>query len=61
MAGSGYCPCKCRDCFEIAIADDTDEGAFCSECEEAGCAEDSECGREDAYETYDPDFEMEDD
>jgi hypothetical protein len=39
---SGYCNCKCRDCFEIAIADD-ENGAFCWECEEAGCDEDADC------------------
>jgi hypothetical protein len=49
MTGSGYCDCKCRDCFEIAIADDTDESAFCNECEEAGCEEDEECCCEGAY------------
>lgn len=42
---SGYVHCKCRDCFEIAIASDDEEesGAFCWECEEAGCEPDSEC------------------
>jgi hypothetical protein len=37
---SGYVPCGCRDCFEIAIGE---IGAFCHECEEAGCEPDSEC------------------
>lgn len=40
---SGYCDCSCRDCFEIAIADDTKTGAMCHACEEAGCEPDSEC------------------
>jgi hypothetical protein len=33
---SGYVSCKCRDCLEIAIASDN-EGAYCHECEDAGC------------------------
>lgn len=43
MATSGYAPCACRDCFEIAIGDGGP--ALCTECEEAGCdvAGDSEC------------------
>jgi hypothetical protein len=45
---SGYVDCKCRDCFELAIASD-DDGAYCSECEEAGCVCDAECQRADAY------------
>jgi hypothetical protein len=41
---SGYCPCACRDCFEVAISDD-DEPALCHECELAGCDDtgESEC------------------
>ena len=31
---AGYRNCACRDCFEIAIGE---AGAFCSDCEEAGC------------------------
>lgn len=46
---SGYVPCKCRDCFETAIADDMTKGAFCSECDDAGCEEDEECQAEGAY------------
>lgn len=34
---SGYCPCKCPTCFEVAIADDVTEGAFCNSCADAGC------------------------
>lgn len=49
MGESGYCPCKCRDCMEIAIADDISEGAFCLDCEEAGCEEDEDCQAEGAY------------
>lgn len=37
---SGYLPCACRDCFEIAIGE---KGAMCHECESAGCELDSEC------------------
>ncbi len=46
---SGYVDCRCRDCFEIAIADDMTEGAFCWECREAGCEDDTECQRPEAY------------
>lgn len=53
MAESGYCNCQCRDCFDIAIANDcrnpkpTD---LCNDCEEAGCkGGDAECSRDDAY------------
>jgi hypothetical protein len=39
---SGYRPCACRDCFEIAIGE---EGALCWACEEAECSDqgDEEC------------------
>jgi hypothetical protein len=33
-AESGYRPCACRDCFEIAIGE---PGAYCHECDDAGC------------------------
>jgi len=47
--GSGYTYCRCRDCSEIVISDDTSDPDFCDECEEAGCGEDEECSRQDAY------------
>jgi hypothetical protein len=37
---SGYRPCACRDCFEIAIGE---AGALCHLCEDAGCDPASEC------------------
>ncbi len=45
---SGYRDCACRDCFEIAIGE---EGALCSECEEAGCeaGAEKECEAPGAY------------
>lgn len=43
---SGYRPCACRDCMEIAIGT---EGAFCWECEEGGCEIGTECQAESAY------------
>jgi hypothetical protein len=43
---SGYRPCACPDCFEIAIGD---EGAMCHECEAAGCTGDGECEAAGAY------------
>lgn len=33
-AESGYRPCACRYCMEIAIGE---PGAFCHECDDAGC------------------------
>lgn len=45
---SGYRPCACRDCFEIAIGE---VGALCSECDKAGCEADAEteCDAPGAY------------
>ena len=34
---SGYTPCACRDCMEVAIG--VSGEAYCHECEEAGCAD----------------------
>jgi hypothetical protein len=34
---SGYTPCACRDCMEIAIGEPGE--AYCHECESAGCPE----------------------
>lgn len=36
MSG-GYCPCACRDCFEIAITSEDGKRELCWECREAGC------------------------
>lgn len=46
---SGYVPCACRDCFEIAIGEPGE--ALCFDCEEAGCeaGADCECCSEHAY------------
>ena len=48
---SGYVPCECRDCFNVAIASGARKGAFCFGCDHAGCAESgsTECSRIDAY------------
>ena len=46
---SGYSQCACRDCFEIAISDDTSDPEMCWECEEYGCEPDSECQSPNAY------------
>jgi hypothetical protein len=43
---SGYRPCACPDCFEIAIGDD---GAMCHQCDDAGCSGDRECQAAGAY------------
>ena len=37
---SGYVPCGCPYCFEIAIGE---PGDLCWECEEAGCDCEGEC------------------
>ena len=37
---SGYVPCGCRDCMEIAIGK---SGALCWECREADCEPNAEC------------------
>lgn len=49
---SGYVSCWCRDCFEIAIADD-DEHALCHACVDAGCDGEGECQSCNAYEEED--------
>lgn len=47
---SGYCECACRDCFEIAIANDGETDALCLACEDAGCEpHDGECLAPHAY------------
>ena len=46
---SGYVPCRCRDCFDTAITGNDEDVAFCHECESAGCEDDKECCRTDAY------------
>jgi hypothetical protein len=43
---SGYIPCACRDCMEIAIGA---PGALCHECETAGCDPEAECCAPGAY------------
>lgn len=50
MSESGYTPCRCRDCMEVAMSDDWRVPAFCWECEEAGCEEDSSCQVEHDFE-----------
>lgn len=45
---SGYTPCACRDCFDIAISNDIRNHELCSECADAGCEPfDGECCRDD--------------
>lgn len=35
---SGYVHCACRDCFEVAIANEGEESStLCSDCEDCGC------------------------
>ena len=46
LGQTGYRPCACRDCMEIAIGG---RGAMCHECEDAGCNGDRECLAAGAY------------
>lgn len=34
---SGYTPCACRDCMDIAMSSDMTKPELCSECKDAGC------------------------
>jgi hypothetical protein len=34
---SGYVPCACRDCMEVAIQGPGEAKAYCAACEAAGC------------------------
>lgn len=49
--GSGYTPCACRDCFDIAISSDMTQPELCWACKEADCdpAGETDCQRDDAY------------
>jgi hypothetical protein len=46
MTGSGYRPCACRDCMEVAIGD---AGSMCHHCVDAGCDSNRECQAAGAY------------
>jgi len=47
---TGYAPCSCRDCMEIAIPTD-DNAGLCHDCQEAGCepSAETECSSPYAY------------
>jgi hypothetical protein len=49
MTGTGYTPCACRDCLEIAIG--VAGKALCHECEAHGCeaGAEQECASPYAY------------
>jgi hypothetical protein len=34
---SGYVPCACRDCMEVAVQGASEQKAYCAACVEAGC------------------------
>lgn len=34
---SGYVPCACRDCMEVAIQGPGEANGYCAACEAAGC------------------------
>ena len=40
---SGYTPCACRDCMEIAISNDIQNPDMCWECVDAQCELDTKC------------------
>ena len=44
MTQSGYTPCKCRDCMEIAISNDMANPDYCHDCE-------GNCGPENTLST----------
>lgn len=46
---SGYTPCRCRDCFEIAVSYNMLDPDFCKDCVQAGCEDNKECKAEGAY------------
>lgn len=46
---SGYTPCRCRDCMEIAVSSNMRKPDFCSACKEAGCEDGFECRAAGAY------------
>lgn len=52
---TGYVPCGCRDCMEIAIGP---EGSLCHACEDAGCDPERECQAPGAYGCDEDDEEM---
>ena len=52
MSQSGYQPCACPTCFEIAIGD-LKRPALCLLCEEAGCDGVRECSVEESIEEDD--------
>lgn len=46
---TGYCDCLCRDCFNVAVTDNHGNPQMCGPCQHAGCEENKECQRIDAY------------
>lgn len=53
-SNSGYHPCPCRDCFEIAIGcDDDTTPHLCNGCESAGCEADGSADCEVEFEPED--------
>lgn len=37
IMSSGYTPCACRDCMDIAVSSDMNKPELCSGCKEAEC------------------------
>ena len=42
MSESGYSPCACRDCFDVAVSNDIANPDLCGLCADAGCDEEGE-------------------
>jgi len=58
---SGYTPCACRDCFEVAISNDVTSPDLCNACEDTCGPENStssECQADGAYGTWEDDDEL---
>lgn len=51
ISESGYTPCACRDCFDIAISANVRRPELCTLCALLGCdaTGQSDCERPDAY------------
>lgn len=53
MSESGYSPCACRDCFDVAVSNDIANPDLCGLCADAGCDEEGESACERDHEEED--------
>jgi len=49
---SGYCPCTCRDCFEISFTAADGGWSLCRECLDAACTPYDDLQRRSPFEDY---------